>query len=100
MVLRILSPYLGLKFSYNEACIFFETEKLETRRPDICMTFLKRVMSHPQHSALFKKTNNPYNLRGPSRLTFSEYKCNTKRYYTSPLVYLTRLANTLKDKNM
>ena len=92
LVLSLLSGYIGVKFSYNEACIYFYTEKLQSRRLDLCKTFVKRTMTNPIHSSFFRKTNHVCNTRR-RKLKFQEYSCKTDRFYRSPLVYLTRLAN-------
>ena len=89
-VLGLLSRNLGLRLSYTEACIFFCTEQLYSRRFDLCKHFIQRN----SHSGLFVKTIKSHNTR-VGKQCYQEYKCNTKRFYNSPLVYLTRLANNI-----
>ena len=93
-VLSLLCKYLGLKMSYSEATIFFFTEPLNLRREDICKTFIKRNMKNPKYKEMFKKNDHCHNVRAKTS-KFKEYKARTKRFQSSPLVYLTKLANQL-----
>ena len=91
LVLKLLSNHLNLQFSYEEACTFYCTEPLSLRRIEQSENFIRRNL----HSGLFSKSQNAYNTRAASQIHFKEFKCNTNRFYNSPLVYLTRLANKL-----
>ena len=90
LVLHLLSNYLGLQFSYSEACIYFMAEPLSLRRISLCENFIRR--NRKSDNCLFNKLSNTHNTRG-SHTKFREYKCNSARFYNSPLVYLTRMAN-------
>ena len=91
---KFLSHSLQIKLSYNEACIFFATDKLVFRRLDLCKTFIKRNKKNPVHSELFKTVNKHYDTRSsPSNL--KQHKARTRRFANSPLVFLTRLANQM-----
>ena len=88
-ILSMLAAYIGIKFSNNEACIFFIAEQLYSRRCELQKTFARR------NKHMFTKvTSKPY-LRSADKQLFKEYTCRTKRYQTSPWVALVHLANSL-----
>ena len=93
-VLFILNGYLDIKLSYAESLIFYSTESLESRRLDICKTFIKRSLKNPNFKHMFSKSKHAYNVRGTTR-KFWEDAARTERFQTSPLVYLRRLANQM-----
>ena len=88
LVLFLISKHLSLKLSYSESCILFNTEPLSSRRYDICSNFVRRN----KHSGLFSTVKSSYNTR-KQNCKFKEFKCNSSRFYSSLLVYLTRLPN-------
>ena len=94
LVLRMLSQYLEIKFSYSEATIFFCTEQLESRRQDLCKTFIKRNRNNPRFNSMFEQVRHTHNVR-PNTRKIRENQARTKRYYSSPLVFLRRLANKM-----
>ena len=93
-VLFILNGYLDIKLSYSESCILHCAESLESRRLDICTTFIKRSLKNPRFSHLFKKAIHVHNVRDSTR-KFQENTARTERFHSSPLVYLRRLANQI-----
>ena len=93
LVLNLVSNYLGLKLTYSEQTIYFSVEKLLYRRLDLCSNFVKNHI-RSKNNYLFNVHNSNHNTRG-STVKVREFKCNTSRFYKSPLVFLTRLANKL-----
>ena len=84
--------------SYEEACTLLTAEPLSDRRHTQCVNFVKRAVKSGLHSDIFVPANSSVNTRSNKNLV-KEYKCNTKRYYNSPLVYLSRVHNEEVKKN-
>ena len=78
------------EFSYQMALVILELEPLEDRRNRLCKTFAKKTLKS-RHAQMFQLKNNPYNTR--SKPEYVAPKCNTNRFYNSPLNYITRLLN-------
>ena len=78
------------EFSYNMALVILDLEPLEVRREKLCKTFSKKTLTS-RHSDIFKVNPNQHYTR--NRQDYFENKCNTRRYFNSPLNYLTRLLN-------
>ena len=55
LVLRLLTNYLKIDLSTNEAYIYFMTEPLEGRRVDACKTVIKRTLNNTSHRHMFKE---------------------------------------------
>ena len=96
-IFMILSKYLKIKFSYTEACIFFKVDFLYSRRQDLCYSWVKRHLKDRGEQGLFIKRNKRL-LRGNDKV-FQEPKYKTKRFFNSPVNYLTRVANDIVSKN-
>ena len=90
---RILSNYLGIDLSYSESVIFFQKDFLFSRRMDQCIAFVKRNLSDPDAPQLFVKRSKRETR--PNNKTFHESISRTSRCFSSPLNFLTRLANDL-----
>ena len=79
-------------FGYEEACTTVVAEPLSDRRDTQCLTFVRRAVKIGLHPDIFSPS-------GCSKVTRSdknrlkEFSCNTKRFYNSPLVYLSRIFN-------
>ena len=71
IVLRLLSSYIGVKFTYNEACIFFSVEALSSRRRDMSCTWIKRTLANPKHREMFTMAQNTHDTRN-SKVTLKE----------------------------
>ena len=84
--------------SYEEACTLLTAEPLSDRRHTQCVNFVKRAVKSGLHSDIFVPASSSVNTRSNKNLV-KEYKCNTKRYYNSPLVYLSRVHNEEVKKN-
>merc|ERR1711954_406147 len=90
---QLITKYLGLKMSYSEICILFETEFLETRRRELCYRFVERNLTDPLAPSLFNERPKR-NLR-PNEKTFHEFQSRSSRNDQSPLNFLTRVANEI-----
>ena len=93
-VFYMINSYLNIKMSYSESCILYCTEALDSRRLETCKTFIKRNLKNPIFSSMFTKTAHAYNVRATTR-KFHEDSARTERFFSSPLVYLRRLANNM-----
>ena len=91
--LKLLSRYVGVKFSYNEACIYFCVEPLFSRRQTLCENFMKRVVKDDKNNLLQERHSDRTLVY---RRKYQEHQSYSQRHFTSPLVALTRLANKLK----
>ena len=78
------------EFTYQMALVVLELEPLEVRRERLCLSFAKKTL-RSRHSDMFVENGSQHNTR--ERPEFFEPKANTRRYYNSPLNYLTRLLN-------
>ena len=96
-IFKILSKYIKVKFSYTEACIFFEVDFLFSRRQDLCYNWVKRYLKEHGDQGLFLKRNKR-KLRGNIKV-FQEPKYKTLRFFNSPVNYLTLVANDIVSKN-
>ena len=90
---KSLKIILGDVYScYEEACSLLLAEPLADRRHTQCVNFVKRAVKSDLHTDLFIPASSSVNTRSRKDLV-KEYKCNTKRYYNSPLVSLSRIHN-------
>ena len=78
--------------TYEEACTLLAAEPLADRRDSLCLTFVKRAVRSGLHSDIFTPGCSISSTRSDSNM-LKEYKCNTKRFYNSPLPYLSRIFN-------
>ena len=86
-----VSVILGKEVSYSAGLKLLNIEELSVRRERLCLNFAKKTLKS-QHSSMFtRKMKEGPNIR--FKQEFSENKCNTQRYYNSPINYLTRLLN-------
>ena len=85
---------------YFVKCTLLNLEPLFLRRPALALTFAKRTAKSANHDDFFTKNcDKKYNTRSDSNM-FKEHKCNQKRFYDSPLPYMTRALNkNMKKKN-
>ena len=79
---------------YVVSCLLLGIEPLYLRRISLCTNFAKKTALSPssRHSDLFTQSPNPYNTR-TKNIQFIEHSWNHKRFYKSPLPFLTRLLN-------
>ena len=78
-------------FSYNMALVTLDLEPLEERRSKLCQTFAKKTLKS-RHADIFEVNPNQHFTR--NKPNFFEMRCNTKRYYNSPINFLTRMLNS------
>ena len=78
------------EYSYDMALVTLELEPLEVRRQKLCQTFARKTLKS-RHTDIFKVNPNQHFTR--HKPEFAENMCNTRRYYNSPINYLTRILN-------
>ena len=78
------------EYTYDMALVILELEPLETRREKLCLSFVKKSLKS-RHSNMFVTNGSQHDTR--ERPKYFEPMANTRRYYNSPLNYLTRLLN-------
>ena len=90
---KALRIILGNSYvSYEVACTLMSAEPLSDRRDTQCLKFIQKAVKKGLHSDIFRLAPKIRATRsGNNKLV--EYTCNTKRYFNSPLVYLSRLYN-------
>ena len=91
----ILGP---VYLSYDHALTYLSITSLETRRRQLSLKFALACLDSPQHSHMFKERKSTYYKIRNTR-SFEEPHCHTKRYFSSPIPYLTRLLNEHFQKN-
>ena len=84
--------------SYESALSFLHQERLDLRRTNLSYSFALKCTQSDQHKSMFPLNPNlRQNMR--NKKPFMEYKCNTSRYYSSPIPYLSRLLNKKSSAN-
>ena len=88
----ILSDSLSgrCEYSYDMGLVILDIEPLEVRRFKLCKKFAKKTLKS-RHTDIFRRNPNQYCTR--LRPEFQTNKCNTHRFYNSPINYLTRILN-------
>ena len=66
------------------------SDPLDVRRYNLCKRFAKRTVKS-RHGDIFKTNPNQHFTR--LRPQFSTNKCNTERFFNSPINFLTRILN-------
>ena len=90
---KALKIILGNSYhNYEVACMLMSAEPLSDRRDAQCLKFIQKAVKNGLHSDIFKLAQNSRTTRN-NKKKLVEYTCNTKRFYNSPLVYLSRLYN-------
>ena len=77
-------------FNYDRALVTFGLEPLKERRILLCNNFAKKTLKS-RHAGMFVQYQNLHYTRNKQK--FYTASCNTKRFFDSPLNYLTRLLN-------
>ena len=67
-------------------------EPLFLRRPQLSLSFAKKTALKSRHKDLFQSRVNIHNTRSGSE-EYVEHNCGTKRFFLSPLPFLTRELN-------
>ena len=78
--------------SYIVGCTLLEIEPLYLRRTELCIRFIQKTSLEPKHADLFSRVENTYNTR-KTNTKYREFTYRNKRFYDSPLCYLTDLLN-------
>jgi hypothetical protein len=78
------------EFNYDMAVVTLDIEPLQVRREKLCLSFPKKMLKH-RHKDMFMDNKSQHFTR--EKPEFTEKKCNTRRFFKSPLNYLTRLLN-------
>ena len=78
-------------YSYEGALAKLNIEPLENRRVKLCNTFAQKTLKS-RHANIFKTNKTQHYTR--SKPGFVTNKSNTKRFYNSPINYLTRILNS------
>ena len=85
------------QISYEVGCTLLGIEPLYLRREELCIRFIQKASKNPMHADMFcvnkKHNHNTRSVSEHDSLLYREYLCNNKRFYNSPLCYLTRLLN-------
>ena len=90
---KALRIILGDQYgSYEEACTLLSAEPLSDRRERLCLTFVKKAVKSGLHTDIFIPASSSKSTRSDNNV-LKEYTCNTKRFFNSPLVYLSRVYN-------
>ena len=92
LCLKIILP----NKTYKEAMIFLQIDDLETRRKNITLKFAKNARYHEKLSKLFQTNPKSHKMktRKSNRYNFTAF---TDRYQKSPIIYMQKLLNELKQ---
>ena len=78
--------------SYDMALVTLSLDPLTVRRDKLCENFAKKTLKS-RHSDMFQLNNHQHFTR--NKPDFVVGRCNTTRFYSSPLNYLTRILTDL-----
>ena len=92
-----LKIILGNRYhNYESACEYFAIDTLSHRRHLLATKFAVKLNKSKRCEEFFQIKNVSVNTRQKSLVV--EEKCRTKRFFNSPLNYLTRLVNQNAEK--
>ena len=77
---------------YEDGCILLGIDPLVNRRNELCTRFIQKTSRNPIHSDWFCPSQDNHYTR-QDLPPYREFKCNSKRFYNSPLCHLTRVLN-------
>ena len=80
------------KIPYEVGCTLLKIDLLVNRRNELCTRFIQKTSCNPMHSDWFCPRQDIHNTRH-DLAPYREFKCNSKRFFNSPLCHLTRLLN-------
>ena len=92
LCVKIILCDFSRQTSYTVACTLLGIEPLYLRRTELCIRFIQKTSLEPKHADMFLKSENTHNTRQETT-TYREFTYRSKRFYNSPLCYLTRLLN-------
>ena len=78
--------------SYDTALKLAKIERLDVRRQDISLNFVKKCLKNQRHSMMFPRAQNTRTSSRNPR-PFIELRCNTTRFFKSAIPAMTRLLN-------
>ena len=78
--------------SYESALSLLKLERLDTRRANLCHSFTLKSAKSSRHQSMFP-LNPTYRQKIRNPKPYMEHNCNTSRYFSSPIPYLSRLLN-------
>ena len=78
------------EFNYDMALVTLDIEPLEVRREKLCLSFARKTLKSRHKDMFMDNKSQHFTRENPA---FIEKKCNTRRFFKSPLKYLTRLLN-------
>ena len=78
------------EYTYDMGLVILNIEPLEVRGLKLCKRFAKKTLKS-RHADIFATNPNQHCTR--QKPEFSTYKCNTERFFNSPINYLTRILN-------
>ena len=77
---------------YEVGCTSLGIDLLVHRRTELCIRFIQKTALNPMHSDWFCPSQDNHYTR-QDLPPYREFKCNSKRFYNSPLCHLTRMLN-------
>ena len=80
---------------YDQACAMLGLKPLYVRRMELCQRFSAKTAAKSRHSDLFQLEKDGSHYTRSSENLYREHICRTKRFYNSPLPFLTRTLNQL-----
>ena len=80
------------RLSYSRSLNALGLESLEERRFKLCKNFAKKCLKS-RHTDMFQENPSVHQTR--SKKLFSEHQTFSERAFMSPLVYLTKLLNSM-----
>ena len=92
LCVKIILSDFSHQTSYRVACTLLGIEPLHLRRTELCIRFIQKTSLEPQHADMFLKSENAHNTRLKTK-AYREFNSRNKRFFDSPLCYLTRLLN-------
>ena len=78
------------EYSYEMALVILDIEPLDVRREKLCLSFARKTLKSRHRDMFVVNASEHFTREKP---TFIEPKTNTRRFFNSPLNYLTRLLN-------
>ena len=94
-VQRVAVSVLLSDIPYDQACATLGLKPLSVRRLELCGRFANKTASdQSKHSKLFQLKNETHETRSDQE-KYREHFCRKKRFYNSPLPFLTRTLNQL-----
>ena len=81
------------RIPYSRACAILGLKPLHIRRVELCERFALKTAKKGKHKDLFQLVKDGSQDTRSSELKFREHTCKKKKFYNSPLPFLTRALN-------